>query len=118
MPTIRASVRRRLLPSVKTVLDSCIVPDDFASEDEVDFASAVVLQNYERYQDFEKTQHDLKPWIHWQHVFKSVYMDITIQNRLETNSVSCYKNITELVDTISYRVRQGIETEALPMTSL
>ena len=114
-PTIRISLRRRLPESGEAVVDSFIVADDLASEEEVDYASTSLSETYKRHQDFEKAQKHLQPWIDWRNVFRQIYLDT---DSLGANLVKSFENMSELVDAVLHRIGKSMEADTLPMTSL
>lgn len=114
-PTIRLSLRRRLPESGEAVVDSFVVADDLASEDEIDYVSASLSETYRQHQDFEKAQNHLQPWIDWRNIFQRICFDT---DSVDVNVVKSFESMSEVVDAVSHRIGQSMEADTLPMTSL
>jgi hypothetical protein len=117
-PTTRISLRRRLPDSGKAVSDSFVVPDELASEEEVDDIPEDLSQNYQQSRSNKMGLDFLKPRLNWRGIFQQVFMDNYTTHPPNSSLIQSFETMSELLDNASHNMKQKMEEDRLPMTSL
>jgi hypothetical protein len=117
-PTTRISLRRRIPKSRQAVADAFVIPEEHASEEELDYVLANRPQNYRWFRNDENTEDELKPRLNWRVIFQQVFMDTSLSDPPNSGFAVSFESMPELLDSVSLHMKQKSEEDTLPMTSL
>lgn len=116
-PATRLALRRRLPDSGKAVSNSFVVPDELTSEEEIDDIPNL-SQNYQQSRRNNIGMGSLKPRLNWRRIFQQVFMDNYTVHPPNASLIRSFETMSELLDVASHNMRQNMEEDRLPMTSL
>lgn len=117
-PATRISLRQRLPQSRKMVADSFVIPDEQASEEELDYVLSNRPQKNWQFRDDENIEDQLKPGLNWRVIFQQVFMDRSLGSPLDAGLAVSFESMPELLDSVSLHMGQKTEEDTLPMTPL